>query len=90
MAAKLRFSVIGKRDFLEDPKKYTFGKSNFKTFLKTRIFEILPPFLSTLNTWMDPELDVFVSADGGPKNFFYARTLRVLAPRILLIKQLVY
>ena len=29
---------------------------------------------------MDPEMDVFVSADGGPKKFFYARTLRVLAP----------
>ena len=53
-------------DFLREAKKYTFGKVNFKTFYKTRIFEILPPFLSTLNTWMDSDMDVFVSADGGP------------------------
>jgi len=65
MAAKIGFSVIGQRDFLRDPKKYTFGKLNFKTFYKTRIFEILPPFLSTLHSWIDSELDVFISADGG-------------------------
>ena len=50
MAAKFRFSVIGERDFLRDPKKYTFGKSNFKTFFQNRISQILPPFLSTSNT----------------------------------------
>ena len=50
MAAKFGFSVIGKRDFLRDPKKYTFGKTNFKTFFKNRKSEILPPFLSTFNT----------------------------------------
>ena len=56
MAAKLRFSVIGERDFLRDPKKYTFGKTNFKTFFKNRISQILPPFLSTSNSWMDTGL----------------------------------
>ena len=85
MAAKTGFWEIGERDFLRDPKKYTFGKLNFKTFYKTRIFEILPPFLSTFNTWMDPDIEIFLSADGGPKKFFYARTLRVLAP-LLQIK----
>ena len=50
MAAKLRFSRIGKREFLRDPKKYTFGKSIFKTFCKNRKTQILPPFLSTSNT----------------------------------------
>tara|TARA_A100001015_G_C14855044_1_gene658020 strand:- start:294 stop:572 length:279 start_codon:yes stop_codon:yes gene_type:complete len=50
MAAIFGFSVIGERVFLEDPKKYTFGKTNFKTFFQNRIFEILPPFLSTLNS----------------------------------------
>ena len=90
MAAKYRFWEIGERDFLRDPKKYTFGKSNFKTFLKSRIFEILPPFLSTFNTWMELILLKMVSANGGLKNFFYTRTLRVLAPRILQIKPLVY
>ena len=90
MAAKFGFWEIRERDILKGSKKYTFGKVNFKTFFKTRIFEILPPFLSTLHTWMDPGMDVFVSADGGPKKFFYARTLRVLAPCILQIKPLVY
>jgi len=47
MAAKFGFSRIGTRDFLRDPKKYTFGKSIFKTFFKNRNSEILPPFLST-------------------------------------------
>ena len=74
MAAKFGFSLIGKREFLRDPKKYTFGKTNFKTFYKTRIFEILPPFLSTLDTWMDTDIFVFLSVDGGSKKFFYART----------------
>jgi hypothetical protein len=50
MAAKFGFSRIGERVFLEEVKKYTFGKSNFKTFYKNRNSEILPPFLSTLNT----------------------------------------
>ena len=50
MAAIFGFSVIGERDFLRDPKKYTFGKSIFKTFCKNRKSEILPPFLSTSNT----------------------------------------
>ena len=50
MAAIFGFSVIGERDFMRDPKKYTFGKSIFKTFFQNRIFEILPPFLSTLNS----------------------------------------
>ena len=50
MAAKFGFSLIGKRDFLEDPKKYTFGKSIFKTFSKSRKTQILPPFLSTLDS----------------------------------------
>ena len=66
MAAKFGFWEIGERDFLRDPKKYTFGKSIFKTFYKNRNSEILPPFLSTWYSWIDPELDVFVSADGGP------------------------
>ena len=52
MAAKFGFSGIGIRDILEGSKKYTFGKSNFKTFFKNRNSEILPPFLSTSNTWM--------------------------------------
>ena len=65
MAAIFGFSRIGIRDILEDPKKYTFGKSIFKTFFKNRNSEILPPFLSTLNSWIDSELDVFISADGG-------------------------
>ena len=65
MAAKFGFSMIGKRDFLRDPKKYTFGKTNFKTFFKSRKSEILPPFLSTSNSWIDSDLDVFISADGG-------------------------
>ena len=51
MAAKLRFWVIGKRDFLRDPKKYTFGKSIFKTFCKNQKTQILPPFLSTSDSW---------------------------------------
>ena len=59
MAAKFGFSVIGKREFLRDPKKYTFGKSNFKTFYKNRKTQILPPFLSTSNSWMDPYIVVF-------------------------------
>ena len=50
MAAKFGFSVIGERDFQRDPKKYTFGKTNFKTFFKNRKTQILPPFLSTSNT----------------------------------------
>ena len=50
MTAKFGFSVIGERVFLKDPKKYTFGKSNFKTFFKSWISQILPPFLSTLDT----------------------------------------
>jgi hypothetical protein len=50
MAAIFGFSRIGIRDILEDPKKYTFGKSIFKTFFKNRNSEILPPFLSTLDT----------------------------------------
>ena len=54
MAAIFGFSLIGKRDFMRDPKKYTFGKSNFKTFFKTRKFEILPP--STLNSWTSSRL----------------------------------
>ena len=80
MAAKFGFSMIGIRDFLRDPKKYTFGKSIFKTFCKNRKTEILPPFLSTLDSWMDMIWLKMVSANGGPKKFFYARTLRVLAP----------
>ena len=70
MAAKFGFSLIGKRDFLRDPKKYTFGKSIFKTFCKNQKTQILPPFLSTFNTWIDSDMDVFVSVDGGPKKFF--------------------
>jgi hypothetical protein len=70
MAAKYRFWEIGEREFLRDPKKYTFGKSNFKTFLKSRIFQILPPFLSTFNTWIELILLKMVSANGGPKKFF--------------------
>ena len=70
MAAKYRFWEIGERVFLEEVKKYTFGKSIFKTFYKNRKSEILPPFLSTFNTWMDSELDVFISADEGPIFFF--------------------
>ena len=53
MAAKFGFSVIGERDFLRDPKKYTFGKSIFKTFYKNQNTQILPPFLSTWHSWMD-------------------------------------
>jgi hypothetical protein len=44
------FERSGIRFFLEEVKKYTFGKSNFKTFCKNRKSEILPPFLSTLDT----------------------------------------
>ena len=50
MAAKFVFSGIGDRDILRDPKKYTFGKTNFKTFFKNQKSQILPPFLSTLDT----------------------------------------
>jgi len=53
MAAKFGFSLIGEWDFLRDPKKYTFGKSIFKTFCKNQKTQILPPFLSTSNTWMN-------------------------------------
>ena len=56
MAAKFGFWEIGEREFQRDPKKYTFGKSIFKTFFQNRISQILPPFLSTLHTWMDPGL----------------------------------
>ena len=90
VAAKFGFSGIGIRDFLRDPKKYTFGKTNFKTLFKNQKTQILPPFLSTLHSWIDSDMDVFVSVNGGPKNFFYARTLRVLAPGLLQIKLLVY
>ena len=90
MAAIFGFSRIGERVFLEEVKKYTFGKSIFKTFFKNQNSEILPPFLSTLHSWIDSDMDVFVSVNGGPKKFFYARTLRVLAPCILQIKLLVY
>ena len=65
MAAIFGFSMIGERVFLEDPKKYTFGKTIFKTFFKNRNSEILPPFLSTWHSWIDSDLDVFISADGG-------------------------
>ena len=50
MAAKFGFSGIGDRDILREAKKYTFGKSIFKTFFKNRNSEILPPFLSTLDS----------------------------------------
>ena len=50
MAAIFGFSEIGERDFLREAKKYTFGKSIFKRFFKSRKSEILPPFLSTLDT----------------------------------------
>ena len=53
MAAKFGFSMIGERVFLEEVKKYTFGKSIFKTFYKNQKTQILPPFLSTFNTWID-------------------------------------
>ena len=55
---------------MEDPKKYTFGKSIFKTFCKNQKSEILPPFLSTWHSWIDSDMNVFVSADGGPKKIF--------------------
>ena len=61
----LDFERSGTRVFLEDPKKYTFGKSNFKTFFKSRKSEILPPFLSTSNTWMVLVLLKMVSGYGG-------------------------
>ena len=76
-------------DFLRDPKKYTFGKVNFKTFYKNRKSEILPPFLSTFNTWMIPELVIFVSVDGGHVCCFTLGP-SVLAPHVLQIKPLVY
>ena len=83
MAAKFGFWEIGERVFLEDPKKYTFGKSIFKTFYKNRKSEILPPFLSTWHSWIDSDMNVFVSVDGGPNNFFTLGP-SVLAPKINL------
>ena len=47
LAAIFGFSVIGEKVFLRRGKKYTFGKSIFKTFFQNRISQILPPFLST-------------------------------------------
>ena len=70
MAAIFRISRIGIRGFLREAKKYTFGKSNFKTFFKNRKTQILPPFLSTLHSWIVSDMDVFVSVNGAPKNFF--------------------
>ena len=70
MAAKYRFWEIGERVFLEEVKKYTFGKSIFKTFSKNQKTQILPPFLSTLHSWIVSDVDVFVSVNGAPKNFF--------------------
>ena len=52
----LTFLGIGIRDILKGSKKYTFGKSIFKTFFKNRNSEILPPFLSTSNSWMSSGL----------------------------------
>ena len=77
MAAKYGFWEIGIRDFLRDPKKYTFGKSIFKTFCKNRNSEILPPFLSTLHSWMILVLLKMISVDG--VHVWLSYTLRVLA-----------
>ena len=46
-------------------------------------------FLHWIHEWVLVLLKM-VSVNGGPKKFFYARTLRVLAPHILQIKQLTH
>ena len=69
MAAIFGFWMIGERDFPRDPKKYTFGKSIFKTFSKNRKSQILPPFLSTWHSWIYSDMDVFLSVNGGSKIF---------------------
>ena len=88
MAAKFGFWEIGERGGLEEVKKYPFGKVNFKTFFKNQKTQILPTFLSTFNTWIDSELDIFISVDAGPVLFRYARTQWVLAPKIQLFLKL--
>jgi hypothetical protein len=89
MAAKYGFWEIRDKVFLEEVKKYTFGKSNFKTFCKNRKSEILPPFLSTLDTWMRSG---FVENGIGrwrSKKIFLRSDLRS-SLQILQIKPLVY
>ena len=81
----LDFERSEKGIFRETRKSTLLEKPISKPFLKIKKLKFCRHFcLHRIHEWFWFCRQT-ISVDGGPKKFFYARTLRVLAPRILQI-----
>ena len=78
----LDFERSGKGVFWKRWKSTLLEKSISKPFSKLGFFKFCRHFCLHGIHELNPELDIFISVDGGHVDFRYARTLRVLAPKI--------